>query len=59
LVETAIDKLINLVKSQEREVKIKYIDIAYQSLLEGKATSQSIRVMSRLVDDLPNYRIGN
>lgn len=59
LVEPAIDKLINLVKAQERDVKIKFIDQAYQSLSEGKATTQSIRIMAKLIEDLPNYRIGN
>lgn len=59
MVEPAIDKLINLIKAQEREIKIKYIDLAYQSLTDGKATTQCIRIMSKLIDDLPNYRVGN
>ena len=59
LVEPAIDKLVNLIKAQDREVKMKVIDDAYQSLTEGKASIQSVRIMAKLIEDIPNYKVGN
>jgi hypothetical protein len=57
LVENAIDKLISLLKMQEREPKMQYISHAYECLSEHRSSLQAVRVMAKIIEDIPSYKI--
>lgn len=57
LVEIAIDKLIGTVRiAQESPLRIGFILRAYETLSDHRASIQCIRVISKILDEVPSHR---
>jgi hypothetical protein len=57
LVEVAIDKLIGSVRTaQEGPIRLAYIKKAYDTLLEHRASIQCIRIIAKILEEVPSHR---
>jgi len=59
LVETGVEKFLEIIKSQDRDIKNPFIAQCAQNIKEQKCTIQSVKILIKLIDYLPSYKIGN
>lgn len=58
LLESAMEKLINLLLHQDRPMKLEYINLCYDRIENGVATYQCVRLMHKILDQIPKEKMG-
>ncbi len=58
IVETAMDKLINLLLQQDRALKIEYISRCYDRLEKGESSFQCVRLISKVLEQISKEKMG-
>lgn len=58
LIESAMDKLINLLLHQDRAMKLEYINLCYDRIEHSIASYQCVRLMHKILDNIPKEKMG-